>query len=246
MSVLSAADSRKTKAGSRRGSRASDRQLGRALGRNGGKRTYKAAAERREQILDCALEAFAERGYHATSIADICERAHIGRGTLYQYFDDKRGVLVALAERIASRITKQVQERPRLEIPPGFRPTEREAVAFMEQRLVDSLGVVFADAATARVLLTAGRGADGVVDEILQRVDEVVLGVMEAELRSAVAAGIVRPLDETLVARFLLGGIEKLVLAHLDRDRPIDLRAIAREAALLEARGILASPPSVS
>ena len=66
------------------------------------RRTYLPAAERRDQILDCALEAFAEGGYHATSIADVCSRAGIGRGTLYQYFADKRALLQALAERITA------------------------------------------------------------------------------------------------------------------------------------------------
>jgi TetR/AcrR family transcriptional regulator, repressor for uid operon len=59
--------------------------------------------QRREQILDCALAVFAHQGFHDTSIADICARACIARGTLYQYFPDKRGVLAALIDRISAR-----------------------------------------------------------------------------------------------------------------------------------------------
>ncbi len=204
------------------------------------RRTYKRAAERREQILDCALEAFSESGYHQTSVADVCQRAGIGRGTLYQYFEDKRDLLVALAERIAGRITDLVDKRPRLQIPDGLKPTGDEAVAFIQDRFVEFLTVIFEDEATARVILKAGRGADGVVDQILRRIDERVVGVIEADLRAAIDAGIVRPLDERLVARFFMGGVEKLVLSCLDDDRPIDIENIAREAAVLEARGILA------
>jgi AcrR family transcriptional regulator len=50
----------------------------------------------------CALAVFARQGFHETSIAAICAQAHIARGTLYQYFTDKRGVLAALIERYSA------------------------------------------------------------------------------------------------------------------------------------------------
>lgn len=208
------------------------------------KRTYKRGPERREQILDCALEVFAEQGYHQSSIADVCGRAGIGRGTLYQYFEDKRGLLVALAERIAAKVTRHVETRPKVDLTGSPRPSAEAAVAFIEGRFVSALRVVFEDAATARIVLRAGRSADGVVQEILRRVDDAILSMLEAELRLAMKAGVVRPLDEKLVARFFLGGVEKLVLGYLDEDRPIDLQKIAHEAAMLEAHGILATPDS--
>src|SRR5688572_8801921 len=96
------------------------------------RRTYKPADARREQILDCALEVFSQKGYHGASIADVCARAGIARATLYQYFEDKRDVLVALADRITRRITDAVAKRPVLAIPAGFVPTEAQAVRFVE------------------------------------------------------------------------------------------------------------------
>jgi AcrR family transcriptional regulator len=202
------------------------------------RRTYKPAEERRQQILACALQAFSEQGYHATSIADVCKRARIGRATLYQYFADKRDLLVALADGIAQRVTDAFEQRQPLRLPPGYRPTEEQAVQFIQRRFAEFARVVFEDAATVRLVLRAGRGADGVVDDILRRIDAAVLETVVEELRAAKQAGVIRDLDERFVARFILGGVEKTVLAYLDEDRPIDLDAIAREAALLEVCGI--------
>jgi AcrR family transcriptional regulator len=202
------------------------------------RRTYKAAEERKQQILDCALEAFAACGYHDTSIADVCARAGIGRATLYQYFTDKRDLLVALAERIEARIKRLLDEREPQHIPAGFKPTEAQAVAFVEARFAQTVRAVFEDARTARLIVRAGRGADSAVDAVLRRIDETVLAVMEQELRDAKRAGVIRELDERFVARFLLGGVEKILMTYLDEDRPIDVDAIAREAALLEVCGI--------
>ncbi len=203
-----------------------------------GRRSYLPAHERREQILDVALEIFAEKGYHAASVADVCGRAGIGRGTLYQYFGDKRALLVALADRIIGRVEAAFTSREPLDIPEGFRPNEAAVVAFLEARFVQVLRIVFEDAATTRLLLRTGRGADGVVDDMLRSIDETMLGRMEDELRLAKRAGVLRDIDERFVARFFLGGVEKLTLMYLDDDRPVDVEAIAREAALLEVCGI--------
>jgi AcrR family transcriptional regulator len=206
------------------------------------KRTYKSAPDRRRQVLDCALAAFADKGYHATSIADVCARAGIGRATLYQYFDDKRALLLALAEQIATRVIEVCNERAPLRIPDGLCPTPEQSLEFIEHRFAKILGAVFENAYTAELVLRAGRGADGVVDEVLRRLDRAVLERMESELRLAKEAGAIRAVDEHFVARFFLGGIEKTVLAYVEENRPIDVAAIAREAALLEGFGIFPRP----
>lgn len=208
------------------------------------KRTYKPADARREQLLDCALEVFAGKGYHASSIADVCARAGIGRGTLYQYFDDKRDLLLALADRITSRITEACARRPRVRIPDGTSITSEQAVAFVEARFVEVLRVVFEDPRATRLVLRAGRGADGVVDRMLDRIDDAVLGLIEADLAEGQRVGLVRPFDTKLAARFFLGGLQKLVLAAVDDDRPLDVATLARETALLELCGILVHSPA--
>lgn len=206
------------------------------------KRTYKSAELRREQILDCALEAFAEHGYHGTSIGDICKRANIGRATLYQYFTDKRAVLLALVERVYSSVVSEFERRQPLSVVGKVvqRPSREQGVAFMRERLVTLLAVVFEDEATTRLILRAARGADGVVDELLRRLDDVVLGSIEAELTLAMQAGLVRPLDVGFVARFFVGGLEKVVMRCIDDEHPLDIQKVATEAALLEGIGILA------
>src|SRR5688572_13620189 len=76
------------------------------------RRSYLPADARRAQILDVAKSVFARRGYHEANVADICEAARIGRGTLYQYFDNKRAVMLALMEEIEERIARVLDERP--------------------------------------------------------------------------------------------------------------------------------------
>src|SRR5688572_4327023 len=54
------------------------------------------AGERREHILAAALEVFTEKGYSATTIADVRERSAASVGSIYHHFGDKEGIAAAL------------------------------------------------------------------------------------------------------------------------------------------------------
>ncbi|MBI2401274.1 MAG: TetR/AcrR family transcriptional regulator [Gemmatimonadetes bacterium] len=50
---------------------------------------------RRAEILQAALRAFRERGYHATTLDDIAHRLGLRKTALYHYFPDKEAILYA-------------------------------------------------------------------------------------------------------------------------------------------------------
>jgi AcrR family transcriptional regulator len=49
----------------------------------------------REAIVEAAFELFAERGFAEVTVADIAERAEVGRTTFFRYFGDKQEVVFA-------------------------------------------------------------------------------------------------------------------------------------------------------
>jgi TetR/AcrR family transcriptional repressor of nem operon len=54
-----------------------------------------------EQALERAIDVFRQRGYSATSIADLAEGMHLSRGSLYKAFQDKQSVFIAAYDRYA-------------------------------------------------------------------------------------------------------------------------------------------------
>ncbi len=54
--------------------------------------------ERKKKILDAALSEFSEKGYSATSVDDIINRADISKGLIYTYFKSKEEIFLQLAE----------------------------------------------------------------------------------------------------------------------------------------------------
>lgn len=49
--------------------------------------------QKKELILESALELFAENGFHATSISQIAKKAGISKGLIYNYFESKLEIL---------------------------------------------------------------------------------------------------------------------------------------------------------
>jgi len=203
-------------------------------------RTYLPAADRRAQILDVAKTVFSRRGYRVANVADICRAARIGRGTLYQYFKNKRAVLLAVMKEIAGRVERVLNERPRIAELRGADKTPPPLIAaFAKKRLRQVLDAVFVDEPTLRLLVRDARGLDGAVDEVIAMIDQLTFGALEDDLRAAHRAGVVRKCDTRLVARFILGGIEKMVLSALAGDEEVDLTAIVDTAVELELFGLL-------
>lgn len=56
-------------------------------------------ATRREAIIDIAAQLFARKGYHAVGIAELCDKAKIGRGSLYYYIGSKEQLLIDIQAR---------------------------------------------------------------------------------------------------------------------------------------------------
>ncbi len=65
-------------------------------------------AQRQEQILDAAVQLFAEHGYSDTDTQLLAEKLQVGKGTLYRYFRSKRDLFLAAADRVMRQMRQCV------------------------------------------------------------------------------------------------------------------------------------------
>jgi AcrR family transcriptional regulator len=54
--------------------------------------------EQRGQILACAAQLFAHRGYPATAMTEVAQASGLSKATLYHYYPDKYTLLVSIAQ----------------------------------------------------------------------------------------------------------------------------------------------------
>ncbi|HEY1696634.1 MAG TPA: TetR/AcrR family transcriptional regulator [Polyangiaceae bacterium] len=203
---------------------------------------YLAAPERRRRILETAKKVFARRGYHDTNISHICEGLGIARGTLYQYFTSKKDVFVAIVQDMLERVREAVAREPVVEIPPGFRPTREQVMRYTAASLERVLEAVFADEASLRILVREAVGLDVGIDAIVHAIDDLVIDRFASDIAAAQRGGILRAdVDPRAAALFTLGGVQKLALDALAKQKTIDLGALATEVTTMQLTGLLAA-----
>ncbi|MBA2280158.1 MAG: TetR/AcrR family transcriptional regulator [Actinomycetota bacterium] len=84
------------------------------------------AARRRKQLLAVALEVFAGRGFHPTSMNDVAEAAGVTKPVLYQHFSSKRELYLELLEDVGGQLRDAIGKAtseattPREQVERGF------------------------------------------------------------------------------------------------------------------------------
>lgn len=66
------------------------------------------AQQRREQLVGVATSLFAEKGFEATSIEEIAERAGVSKPVVYQHFGGKQGVYAVVVDREVRELTASI------------------------------------------------------------------------------------------------------------------------------------------
>jgi AcrR family transcriptional regulator len=70
------------------------------------------AAERRQAIIDAAMEEFISRGFAATRLDDIAKRAGVAKGTIYLHFKDKESMFEELIRTAIVPLVGRMQGPP--------------------------------------------------------------------------------------------------------------------------------------
>lgn len=94
--------------------------------------------ETRARIVTAALGAFAERGYDAAGVAEICQRAGVSKGAFYHHFASKQALFVALLDDWLAALDRQVAL---LRAPAQPAPQTLQAmVSLLQQAMRDASG----------------------------------------------------------------------------------------------------------
>jgi len=94
------------------------------------KRGAPRRGEARAQIVESAIEAFAERGFEAATTREIADRARIDQGLLTYHFPNKDLLWRAAADRLFSVLGEQLDQR--FSTLPDARPEDRVRGAIRE------------------------------------------------------------------------------------------------------------------
>lgn len=92
--------------------------------------------ETRDKIIQSAIELFGEKGYHATSVKEICAKCGVSIGALFHYFPSKGELLFEIHDRFIDIHLEQV-ERVFSRDDIGCRDKLRELILDLVQLIAD-------------------------------------------------------------------------------------------------------------
>jgi TetR/AcrR family transcriptional regulator, repressor of fatR-cypB operon len=159
-------------------------------------------ADRRESILDAALECFVERGFYGTAIPEIAAKAEIAAGTIYHYFESKEALVNAVYRHWKSTVSRRVFAA----FPPAESTRKQFEVMWNEM-------VAFATAhRTAFAFIELHNHASYLDGESLA-IDRGIKEFGAAIIRRAQADGLVKPLDAYVLMELVFGAFINMMRA---------------------------------
>lgn len=185
--------------------------------RRGGRQARRS--ERREAILAAALEEFSARGFAATRLDDVAQRAGVAKGTIYLYFRDKESLFQELVRAMLSPLVGVIEAAPLRDL-----PIRAVAEMIIDVFVNDIYGTRRKD--VIRLTLAEGPRFPKIAEFYYREVIGRVLPVMRALLTRAVERG---ELDHDALARFPQLLVAPALVAVMwsglfDRFEPLDVR----------------------
>jgi AcrR family transcriptional regulator len=179
--------------------------------------------ERRDAILAAALDEFSARGFAATRLDDVAQRAGVAKGTIYLYFRDKESLFQELVRAMVSPLVAAIETAPI-----GDLPVRSVAEMIVDLFVREIYGTRRRD--VIRLILAEGPRFPKLAEFYYREVIARVLPVVRTRLAQAVTRG---EITQDALARFpqLLvapGLLAILWSALFERFDPLDVRGLLR------------------
>jgi AcrR family transcriptional regulator len=179
----------------------------------------------RAAIIAAARAVFAEMGYGSATVRDVVRRTDLASGTFYNYFPDKESLFRAVLEESAIEIRARV------------RAARREATS-LEEFVAAGYREYFGFLASDPQAFELMRRNSGTIRAMF---DEPIFGAgvdeLAADLRAAIALGIVPALDAEYMAAAMVGAALEVGVTMVRREPP-DVEGATRFATSVLLGGI--------
>lgn len=159
---------------------------------------------KRQEILAAATQVFARKGYASTTTKDIANEADLGESTLYNYFESKRDILLAILEE------NHVLFDTLFEMTQGLANRNSLIELFDRTLEIFSERIFF-----LRTILSEAWVDNDVLNNYVVLRLKQASQLIEDFIAIQIKAGVFRPIDPAMGSRLALGMFFSLVLPVL-------------------------------
>lgn len=193
----------------------------------------KTREERREQILACARDVFADKGYHAVTVDDIVARVEVARGTFYLYFPDKRAVFEALVDGFFETVTGAIKS---IDLESASPP-----LAQLRANLTRLAQLALEEPATMKIVLRDTSGVDLDFDQKIQSFYRALRQFLGESLEEGQRIGLVRDGDRDVMIALGIGALKEILFEAVTGEIPRTPEQLTDEIMRFLELGLVAS-----
>ena len=165
----------------------------------------------RNRILDAALEIFASKGYHDTSMDEIVQLSHTSKGSIYFHFPNKERLFLALVDQFADLLERRVEEAIL---------THDQGIVRVQVALETVLQTFGRYRRPAKLLLVQAVGLGSAFEMKRMEVNDRFANLIRTYLNEAVEAGDIEPVDTEIVSHAWMGAIYSVVIRWVYTGEP--------------------------
>jgi len=155
-----------------------------------------AQIDTRRKLLEAAKLEFAQRGFEKANINQISLSAGFAKGTIYNYFESKRMLMMELIDEISKRHFEFIKEQVL---------KEENAVKRLERFFTAGFAWVVENLAGGWVMINSLYGPDAEFKQYLYANYEPMFQLVEKEiLQFGIKSGSFRQVDSAFTARLLM------------------------------------------
>jgi TetR/AcrR family transcriptional regulator len=177
--------------------------------------------DKRQLIVDLAIEEFADQDYRNASISNIVSRAGIAKGSLYQYFENKRDLYLYLIQLAGTEKKQFLAQHP----PPD---PSMDVFDFMHWLMREGARFELSNPRLAQVAYRALFSDRPFGDEPFSTLRQSALDYYGSLVRMGVEQGGIDPEIDRGLAVFLFSSIFNDFGRYLLEREQVDLEALAR------------------
>jgi AcrR family transcriptional regulator len=182
------------------------------------------ARERKDQLLEVALSVFASRGFHETSMNDVAEAAGVTKPVVYQHFESKRALFLAIIGNVGDQMIAEVTRATSAQ-EDGRSKAEHGTIAFFQW--------VARDKDSFRFLFDSGTRNDPEFALAMRKVMDAMAEAIAPLISSELDPGYLRTL-----AHGVVGASEGVARHLLSRDTTFDPEVVGKQVATLVWGGL--------
>ena len=194
--------------------------------------------KRRQQIIETAKNMFINKGFQSTHIGQVCDELDIARGTVYQYFSNKKEILYGILDNVLES-AEEILDPDDLKEFIALKPDHDTMIKFIDDRLSSCLGIISEEPIIIRLIFRDISGIDEDVSEKVSEFLDKIIMIISREIEILCKHKIFKDdIEPDITAAMLFGGVIMMVFQYSNKNKNYMDRTITNAMSQLYILGV--------